>query len=647
MNFFFTSVHQLFPDKATAYLQLLNSENSWKAPKILHQLKTCIFYNNIVSFQKKIPQSTKFKTWLLQTFKQHSKRKNFINNLKPLGLHDDYFKILHSIGVSKTNPQVKTLYVKHCKIMGPKKHTKILSFLSYLEQLQNISQIPDFTQCGRLSPQDAMTFCTRVTLGITARKVLVLITGYSNCKHDLEQKLQKRLHSAKSDKAYHRLCNALQITDHTELKTMTNAKMLEHLVANLTTKSAQGFILLKSQLITLNKNETVEFLQRHLPFRFTKINKFDKLVHENPQMNHYLTRMIKTTRSNFTPQRKSQYKSIIAGFVEFIHQYTKHNTLNWFLQNLEQIDFMDLCIQYIQTRRVCQTRIKSARQTHSGKNAAAHFITFLKKTVQINLKLNVVDVLANIPNSREPANSQQRREFKDEEIERMLNLNKNHPRNTLIITILREIGLRIQSLCCIKYHMLFDECHTPKHHCRVPEKGNVYRSFIAGENLKEKMQLYRTSFWNQSFENKDFYIFNPHKNTPLATSTVSHMLKQTAQKARVTVPMHAHAFRHTIVGKLIQCGNSIELVSKFMNHKNIKTTQKHYYVSTVNQLHKTMQNPFTTGFSKKKQRDETMELEYKLMRLKKQKLHKILQTIVADGTKLKTDNLKQILQVCN
>eukprot|EP00959_Pyramimonas_sp_CCMP1952_P409072 8572793-Pyramimonas_sp.AAC.1 len=70
-------------------------------------------------------------------------------------------------------------------------------------------------------------------------------------------------------------------------------------------------------------------------------------------------------------------------------------------------------------------------------------------------------------------------------------------------------------------------------------------------------------------------------------------LKAIAFKANVTdVKMHAHAFRHTIVGKLMHAGNPMELVSKFMGHKSVNITSQHYWVPTTQEIHNKLKNPF-------------------------------------------------------
>ena len=161
--------------------------------------------------------------------------------------------------------------------------------------------------------------------------------------------------------------------------------------------------------------------------------------------------------------------------------------------------------------------------------------------------------------------------------------------------LLREIGLRASALCHLKYGMLIDETHTPRHVCRVPEKGRTWRSFVTSLPLKQAIKRYAEELRDSSLADKDMYFLNPtHPDRPLCDGLVRRGLRQIAQAAGVTeVVVHPHAFRHTIVGQLVDAGNPMELVSKYMGHKQVSTTAVNYWVPTIVELQAQMNNPFT------------------------------------------------------
>jgi hypothetical protein len=168
-----------------------------------------------------------------------------------------------------------------------------------------------------------------------------------------------------------------------------------------------------------------------------------------------------------------------------------------------------------------------------------------------------------------------------------------------LITILREIGLRVGALSCLRYGMVVDEHHMPRATCVVPEKNKSNRAFITSPNLRAKVKMYVEKFRSshpqyQTYQElKDLYLFNiSHPTQPLGTSSIRRTIKKLADDAQVTGihAAHPHAFRHTIVGKLIKVGNSMEVVSKFLGHRFVSTTADNYWVTTIQDL--VIKNPY-------------------------------------------------------
>ena len=83
--------------------------------------------------------------------------------------------------------------------------------------------------------------------------------------------------------------------------------------------------------------------------------------------------------------------------------------------------------------------------------------------------------------------------------------------------------------------------------------------------------------------------------------------------------MHPHAFRHTIVGQLIDAGNPMEVVSKYMGHKSVDVTSNHYWVASAQELHDRINNPFTGAHQMQLAADEGLQRDVELLRLKKDK----------------------------
>ena len=112
---------------------------------------------------------------------------------------------------------------------------------------------------------------------------------------------------------------------------------------------------------------------------------------------------------------------------------------------------------------------------------------------------------------------------------------------------------------------------------------------------------------------------------PLASCTIEEWLRKLAQAAGVTeVKVHPHAFRHTIVGRLMDAGNSLEVVSKYMGHKSLDTTSAHYWVANVQELHENLNNPMTGSYQDKARDEDLKDVELEVQRKKASKAMEII-----------------------
>jgi hypothetical protein len=189
----------------------------------------------------------------------------------------------------------------------------------------------------------------------------------------------------------------------------------------------------------------------------------------------------------------------------------------------------------------------------------------------------------------------------------MYDLVKDDPMLSLIMTILREVGLRGGAVVHMKLSYLVTPEGLPRTECTVPEKGNKMRRFVTSKHLQTKIKVFfdqLRSKYGKSLS-KDVYCFHTcDHSTPWNLQDLTQELKAIAKKADVSVNVHLHAFRHTLVGKLMSVGNTIDNVSKFMGHANSAVTSQHYWLTNVKDLATTMNNPFTGTYMNKEEEKE-------------------------------------------
>jgi integrase len=277
--------------------------------------------------------------------------------------------------------------------------------------------------------------------------------------------------------------------------------------------------------------------------------------------------------------------------------------LRWFLHVCSIAMITDVILQYGRSVGFDNSRVKNQINTHHAKRHVSRMISLFKSSVvdiipcpKDVLSLKISDFLVRIENKRILPDASIRRTFTDGEVQAMIDVVQGDHQYLLLLTILKEIALRAGALLNMMYKDLIDDFNHPRHICKVKEKGNTTREFVTSPNLKQLINSYIT--WVTGSRTKevdrDIYIFGTHPHTsPLGHSTLFDNIKRIAFKAGVTeVNVYPHAFRHTIVGKLMDEGNSSEVVSKFMGHSSVDTTMNYYWVKTIDELTRDLKNPF-------------------------------------------------------
>jgi len=322
--------------------------------------------------------------------------------------------------------------------------------------------------------------------------------------------------------------------------------------------------------------------------------------------------------------------------------------IRWFISMCTINMVEDLILAYGKEAPCDNSRVKSAINIHHAKKLVSNMIVLFKTTINhlLQCKVQVRSLIpsmftSKIENLRIEHDSNVRRTYNDDEISKLLNVASSDSRLFLLITILREIGLRLGAICNLKYTDIIEN-NTPKHICKVLEKGKQYREFITSTNLKKAIASYimyvQTHPIMKHHDISDIYVFNNTTVTrPVNDSTISAQLKNLATQANITdVEVHMHSFRHTIVGKLMDAGNDIQTVSKFIGHSSIDTTNKHYWLRNITDLQDSLKNPFFGSYrgeeEKKAEYEESLERAEKKIDTAMSIIH-VYQSNISEGLK--------------
>jgi hypothetical protein len=280
--------------------------------------------------------------------------------------------------------------------------------------------------------------------------------------------------------------------------------------------------------------------------------------------------------------------------------------LRWFLSTSTSTIIEQTLVDIGNNLVPCNDRVRSKNSRHHAKEFTVCALSLLKKHMYPFISsphktsiqgIKTEHILNRIENFRGEALSE-RRHFYEEEIIKIFDQAhkgscKYKYRDLLLLTILREVGLRIGAISNLKIGVLLNSHGEVKRETTVLEKGKKYRTFPVGENLKQAILDYIKYYPNVQLSNG--YIFHKHNNIFQKTSTgvLRNRLKTLSEKANVYgIHIHPHAFRHTIVNNLMNEGNKLENVSRFIGHSSVSTTEQYYWTSNLSNIVPTMNIPW-------------------------------------------------------
>ena len=108
-------------------------------------------------------------------------------------------------------------------------------------------------------------------------------------------------------------------------------------------------------------------------------------------------------------------------------------------------------------------------------------------------------------------------------------------------------------------------------------KGKKDRFTIISEEvilvLKKQIDLKKT---------KDYLFTSYNHSSPLTTSSVNAIVKNTAKNVGITKNISAHSLRHSFATHLLENGTSIRYIQELLGHTRLETTQIYTKVTDLN-----------------------------------------------------------------
>lgn len=146
----------------------------------------------------------------------------------------------------------------------------------------------------------------------------------------------------------------------------------------------------------------------------------------------------------------------------------------------------------------------------------------------------------------------------------------------VVLTMLLELGLRVGAIANARLSDVWDaSAGRVIERARLVEKNCVRRDVWFGPELVQQLQRYVT----EERRGEGPLLFpNPSRRSPDLPSegALVSVIRRLCRRAHVP-RINCHLFRHYVINRLVEKGNSLEAVSKWIGHRNVEVTYRSYY----------------------------------------------------------------------
>jgi len=158
------------------------------------------------------------------------------------------------------------------------------------------------------------------------------------------------------------------------------------------------------------------------------------------------------------------------------------------------------------------------------------------------------------------------------EIDQLLAAAKKSPRhgirNTLIILLAYRHGLRISEVTDLRKSDL--DLHAARINCRRLKGSQQNIHPVEGDELR----LIKRWLRKHPAPNSD-YLFVSERGTPITRQAGWRILKETGEKAGLSIAVHPHMLKHSCGYYLADKGCDTRLIQEYLGHKNIQNTVRY------------------------------------------------------------------------
>ena len=386
-----------------------------------------------------------------------------------------------------------------------------------------------------------------------------------------------------------------------------NIKIIQEAINNIENRTERNnthaMINVYYELNNIDLRVTSKFIDKK-----KQIDKFDvfpivkKFAKTYPDNGEWFLNMIISMKTlckikNLSPLTFKHYSTYILKIFEILKNNNKLVSKNDII-NINKDEIMKTMIEVSNERNKLKNMLYSINLIIKTK-----FFPLIDSNNLINIEELILNIDKNYDvsddeNDNELYNTSSNRDyFNEEEIKKMNELSKRDVREHLIFILFSHIGLRLSGLINIKMIDIYDyDKRKFKDEGKTLEKGNKYRYFsiIRDEELVQALDNY-LKIYVDVIEKKEYLFMSPYIGSiyPVGRSFITRTIKKLCSDCNIVGKhTHCHALRKSLVVKLVQLGNPIDKIAKFIGHANSKVTEQSYWVPTIDDLTDNMHIPW-------------------------------------------------------
>ena len=146
-----------------------------------------------------------------------------------------------------------------------------------------------------------------------------------------------------------------------------------------------------------------------------------------------------------------------------------------------------------------------------------------------------------------------------------------NPKHRALLMTVYGAGLRVSEVVRLKP----DHIESDRMLIRVEQaKGRVDRYTILQERLLDELRIY----WRVYRPGREWLFPGRDRNQPMSIATAPKIYNQARDKAGITRGRGIHTLRHCFATHMLEAGEDIDTIQRWMGHKSIVTTSGYLHV---------------------------------------------------------------------